>query len=848
MTSDTVRVNPQLAEAVPSPRGFALIVVCAAIAMGIPTLTGNFLGGDDILLVRDHVLVNRPSLDHAIELVSVVHRDLYQPLPMLSFSLDFAIIRALGLGNTTSGTASGVWLFHLTNTLFHALNAWLVYRLGLLLLRRAPVAAFAAMIFAVHPLNMETVAWINGRMMLMSTAFLLAAAYTLERWRQSGGAWRIALVLLFTTFCMMSKVRVALPVLLAIPLLLHWQRPKRNWWLVWIGASLITAAFVAFNLYTSKEMVAAGEAQWTGPSVARIVPAISWYLTRAMAPFGLCPYHPPSIAVHWSDPGLWIGAGVLLIVLAAVVISARYTRIGWVGLLWFAAAIFSTLPWISARNQFVAERYTYLPHIGLYWILAALACAAGQRWLKPSIRGFAAAGVAIALFAVSCQTAGQYHNDVARSSRMMALYADEPGIATKHAWALYHDGQYDRAVDAANHAVELSNRNHWSASEQSDAWQALGMAHWQAHDVRKAIAALRNAVELTPANGAAWTRLARVMRSAGQSEQALAALERGVELAPGFNPGLLELASAYHRAGRFADARRVYEQALSNNAFEVQAILGLAELDIAAGNQAAALARLDALLEWMPQLVPAHINAGICLATLGQPQRAMQHYRTALELDPSAAAAAMNLASLLSATGQVSQAAAQLDAFLQQNPHDRDPLLLAVELHVRASEHRQAALLLIQAMPAQSSSAELQGWYAWVSWLAGQWDVAAESAETALAIDPMQQRARMVQCALYQRQNRPEAAVAIVQALLAAGELSEASAFDAFAAVLQTYAGSHPEDPWPYYILALACQQTGRAQMVPFAVEECLKRTADPALRKRAQQLIKDLEPSPIED
>ncbi len=104
----------------------AALVFAAAFIMGLPTLRGSFVGGDDHRLVLNHVLVNHPSPAHAIELFGMVHRDLYQPLPLLSFSLEFAFANTVGLFDR--GLSGGAWLFHLTNIILHALNAVLVWR------------------------------------------------------------------------------------------------------------------------------------------------------------------------------------------------------------------------------------------------------------------------------------------------------------------------------------------------------------------------------------------------------------------------------------------------------------------------------------------------------------------------------------------------------------------------------------------------------------------------------------------------------------------------------------------------------------------------------------------------
>ena len=139
-------------------RYHVLVPVALALVMAAPSLLGGFLTGDDIHLVRDHVLVNRPSFDHLVKLFTIPHRDLYQPLPLVTFAVNFAMIRWLGLAPTAVGADAGAWVFHLTNVLIHALNALLVWRLIRGVTGRAAPALVAGVLFAVHPLNVECVA------------------------------------------------------------------------------------------------------------------------------------------------------------------------------------------------------------------------------------------------------------------------------------------------------------------------------------------------------------------------------------------------------------------------------------------------------------------------------------------------------------------------------------------------------------------------------------------------------------------------------------------------------------------------------------------------------------------
>ncbi len=564
---------------------------------------------------------------------------------------------------------------------------------------------------------------------------------------------------------------------------------------------------------------------------------MAWYVSRVFVPVGLSPYHPAHAEVSWSDPGFWPALGLLAAVAAIVALVARRSRLTWACLLWFAAAIFATLPLTPARNVFVAERYAYLPHIGLYWLLAAGLAWVGRRWLNAPFRIAMAVCIALVLTVISWRTCACYDDDVARSARMLAVYPDHPDVAVKHAWSLYYAGRYGDAIASATAALELQGAFAMSPTDRADAYQAIGLAQWRLGHLDDALNTLEEALSVIPDNGPAWARYARVLRAAGHADQALAALERCAQRQPNYNPGLLELANAYVRANRPADARRAFQQALENNPYEASATLGLAELDMQAGQPANALDHLLALLAWMPDNVPARINAGVCLAALGKTAEAAEQYAAALALDPDATAAVMNLAGLLAAEGDLAAATQHLDAYLDQRPTDRAPLLLAVELHVRANEHRQAAMLLTVALKTDGASAELHGWYAWVSWLAQQWSAAADAAQAALKIDPEQSRAQMVQCGVLLRQQAHANAVRFVEDIIARDVLADVQAFDAFAAVLQTHASAAPDDPWPYYLLARACQATGRAEALTWAVEECLRRAQDADLRTQAEAL-----------
>jgi len=700
-------------------RWIFVLVFFAAIVMGAPSLPGAFLRGDDIQLVRDHVLVNRPSLAHFLKLFAVEHRDLYQPVALASFQFDFALVQALGLQPVQPSEVPGVWVFHLTNVLLHGVCAALVCALARRVTGQVAIAAVVGGLFALHPLNVEAVAWINGRMMLLSTLFLLAALLMLERFGERGGVWRGVAVILFAALCHLSKVRPEMPVLLIVPLLVRGQWPARRWWWAWTCASLVTATLILVNLGISSEMLAAGAEQLHGSRLARSVLALGWYVSRIFVPVGLSPYHPTSPTVDWTHAEIPFAATIVALALAGVLVSLRRTRAGWAGALWMLVALAATLPLTSARNLAVAERYMYLPLAGALWPLAVGLIGAARRMPRVSAPA-AGAALAVAMIAASWRTIGYFRNDLAMTGRMAALYSDDPRMRLAHADALLQAGRPAEArgiAEALTHAPQ--------AEIASEAWQCVGQACTLQHEDSAALSAFREAVTVNPDSGLARVRLGRALLRAGDLEEGLSQLEAAAERAPLYNPGLHDLAGAYRRAARTRDAERVYRQILENNPYDPMASAGLGELAIAARHAPAAVEHLQHAVSLMPH----------------DPRlRALCAWALFLNGDWGAAAAEI---------GQIGSQSAQL------------PLAraVAVGLALSAGDFKQA--------------------------------------------------------------------IARTTDLARAGELADPRNFDAFAGIVQSYSERRADDPWPYYVMALACHAAGREDAAQLAAEAFKQHSPD---------------------
>ncbi|MFQ5463037.1 MAG: tetratricopeptide repeat protein [Phycisphaerae bacterium] len=648
------------------------LVFTAALIMGLPTLRGGFVGGDDRQLVLNHVLVNHPSIGHAMKLFTIIHRDLYQPIPLLTFSAEFALAGALGL--LDRGIEGASWLFHGTNVLLHAVNAGLVWLIVFQWYggRRGPlpdqvgtapgstraerIALGAALIFAVHPLQVEVVAWINGRMMLLSTLFFLAALWSQEQWlRRRGWGWATLTVALVAA-CGMSKVRVALPLVMVSYCVARRVRVSRGLLGLWSVGAVITALLAWVNIQATSQagMFEGAATSLQGPRPARVAMALAWYARHYLWPTGLAAWYPSPGAVAWSDPIVLTAVAVMLPTLGLVGWAMVRWPVSRLGFGWFFLTLAATLPIIPTRGTLAADRYMYLPMVGLVWVTAAAFSFSFDR-LRRRFRGLAVRACAIApgvvvlaaMIATSWYVGSFYETYLSKTQRLADLFPQTPHVWERVAWSYVSLGAYDQAIATARKELV-----HDDPELRSDVFGVIGLAQIKMGDLEEGLASLAHAVDIAPENLLARHRLARALADAGRIDPAVEHWDAVVKQAPGFNPAVHGLAAACHDLGRTDRARELYRQALANNPYDVVATLGLAQMDIEAGTPdslGAAESRLDALLEWMPENTAARTNLGVVLARLGDVRGAARVYRQVLDVEADNVTALINLAEIYAA-------------------------------------------------------------------------------------------------------------------------------------------------------------------------------------------------------
>ena len=572
------------------------------------TLRHEFVSFDDNLYVCEN-----PAVTHGLNLKGVgwafTHIVVanWHPLTMMTHMLD---CRLYGLN------AGG---HHLTNVLLHTASVILLF----LVLRRMTGAlwrsALVAAVFAIHPLRVESVAWVAERKDVLSGLFFMLTLWAYVRYVGKSKAHSpkskvfYGLVLLFFVLGLMSKpMVVTLPFVLL--LLDYWPLNRftpppvpavtgkgdslKNHFLPWrlilekIPLLALSGAACVATMMIQKDIIA------PVPLALRIGnAAVSYvvYLRQMFCPAGLAVLYPYP---QNSLPGWKIAlAVVLLAAISAGVFLRRqrqpYLLMGW---LWYLGMLIPVIGLVQVGGQAHADRYTYLPQIGLYLALiwAAGSLGAGWRHRRVVLGGLSTVILVALIFCARTQTsywrnseslwthtlACTSDNDIAhynlgdalvkmgRRDEAIAQYQKTLQITPNYAEAhnnlgsvLLQKGRVDEAIAHYQTALRITPEN-------ATAHNNLGNALRQKGRVDEAIAQCQVALQINPDYAEAHNNLAWVLATAPQvslrnGDEAVKLAERANQLTGGKTPIILHtLAAAYAEAGRFGDAIRSVQKAI----------------------------------------------------------------------------------------------------------------------------------------------------------------------------------------------------------------------------------------------------------------------------------------------
>jgi tetratricopeptide (TPR) repeat protein len=546
------------------------LIALVTSAAFLPTLENQFVNLDD-----DHNLLNNPHYrglggSQLRWMWTTFHMGHYVPLAWMTFGLDYLVWGMKPLG------------YHLSSLLLHAANAVMVYFVVRRILRAAlpglvehrPAglaisAAFAALLFALHPLRVESVAWATERRDVLSGLFYLVTIllYLQAHEREERGRGRYwGIVALYACALSSKAIAVSFPVVALIldvyPLRRlggpagWWGQPARRVYLEKIPFVLLAgvASALAILAQARSQAMTSLELLSVADRLAVAAYGLSFYLWKMIAPVNLSPlYELRADGVNpWVLPFL-LSYGVVLTLTGLAWILRR--RVPGFAAAWMAyvVTLLPVLGLFQSGPQMVADRYTYLA--GLGW--AILAGAGLLIWWPrlPRLLSGAVVGVLPGLAALTWNQVQVWHDSERLWTHAVAIDRDSSLAQHSLGTALAEQGKRAEAIEHYRRALEIR-------PDFADALTNWGAVLAQQGKLAPAIEHLQHALRLRPDSAEAHTNLGGALAVQGKLAEAIEHLQHALRLEPDYAPAHSNLGFVLAQQGKRAEAIEHYRQAL----------------------------------------------------------------------------------------------------------------------------------------------------------------------------------------------------------------------------------------------------------------------------------------------
>jgi tetratricopeptide (TPR) repeat protein len=609
--------------------GVALVAITWAAFHG--ALSHGFIDFDDPTYVRDnpHVQAGLSGESLAWALTSRDGAN-WHPVTWLSHMLD---VECFGLD---------AGKHHRTNVALHSANVLLLF----LLLSRMTGAlwrpAFAAALFSIHPLHVESVAWIAERKDVLSTLFWLLTTAAWLHWLRSRTAARYALVVVAYALGLMAK-----PMLVTLPftllLLDVWPLARRmdaKIPLIREKAPLFAmsaaSCVVTFIVQRGGKAVETLEAVPLGERVANALTSYVWYLGKTIWPTSLACFYP-----HAHGSVLAGGAvGSALVILALTVLAVRirrtapYVPVGW---LWYLGTLVPVIGLIQVGGQARADRYTYVPLIGIFVVVAwGLGAAADALPAARAAIVSLSACALIPLFLVTVAQVRHWADNVSLFGRAVAATSDNPEMQDNLGLALFDRGETVAAIAHYREALRVAPRFKRALGN-------LGLALTTVGDDAGAISTYEQALAVDPDDAVIHFQLARALARVRRSDDAIAQYEEALRLRPAYPEAHDNLANLLADRGQADQAAFHYEESLRLRSDNPIGRYNFANLLITQDRLDEAAVQLGDALKLAPDFAEAHNALGVVRMRQGRNPEAAAEFREALRLRPDLEGARRNL-------------------------------------------------------------------------------------------------------------------------------------------------------------------------------------------------------------
>ena len=346
-----------------SPWAYALWLVLPVLFVYAKVWGYEFLVWDDNLYIDENESIRGLGWAQWKAFFTEFYVGNYQPLTILTYALEYALVGENG------------WLFHGTNVLLHAANTVLVY---LVVRQWAPTASlvpmWTAFFFGIHPMHVESVAWVSERKDVLYTFFFLGSLLFYGRYLLVSTTKPLVYAFgCFVLACMSKSAAVVLPLVLWLLDDYHNRKPTVRMFIEKIPFLAVSMVFGLVALESQRAAMPETQLVGMGDKILIAAHSLWLYVIKAVFPMGLSAFYPYPPELGKGLPAVYFLAALgVLLILGLLWYSRRWSKTSFMGMGFFGITIALVLQVVTVGNATMADRYTYVPYIGLFFVLGTI--------------------------------------------------------------------------------------------------------------------------------------------------------------------------------------------------------------------------------------------------------------------------------------------------------------------------------------------------------------------------------------------------------------------------------------------------------------------------------------------
>lgn len=605
------------------------IVIVTSISF-YPSLENKFTNWDDNVYVTQNPVIRDLSLKGVSRMFTSFRLGIYRPLVFLSFALEYRFFKL------------NPYVYHLTNLIFHLLNTLLVLLVIFILTGELRIALMVAILFGVHPMHVESVAWISERKDMLYAFFLLSALASYLNFIKKKIIKYYYLSLLLFIGSLLSKPQgmTLIFIILICDYFLGIKYNKKVF-LQKIPFFIILSLFVVLTFNAAKESIYSQPEFNALDNILISCYGIVFYIFKLFIPIKLSALYPYPLKINSHLPTVFLYSPVAMAVFAAIVIKSRqYTKKVIFGTVFFFVTLLPVLQLIPSGPAIVADRYTYISFIGLFYIIVVGFFRLYDKFLQNALaRAISWAMLITVVAALSFLTWHRcrvWNDGVTLWSDVLSKYPTLAMAYNSRGFVLLERKEYNKALSDFNQALQI-DRN------CTDAYINRGSIFLIKKEYSKAISDFNEALNKNKNDTDAYFNLGLVFKDKEEHDKAAFYFNQVLKINPRYGKAYCRLGDLYASKGDYRKALWFYNEALKIDPFYPEAYNLIAYLYGNMGYPKEAIEFWNKLLEFDPS-PETYANLGSAYGVLGNYDKSIKYSEKAIKINPNFASAYGNLA------------------------------------------------------------------------------------------------------------------------------------------------------------------------------------------------------------